>query len=364
MIARSLDIVDWGRPLQEVLRPAPRPQGTQVLVRVEACGVCHSDLHIREGAIDLGGGRKASFAKLGVALPFTMGHEIVGVVESAGADAGIAPGTRCVVYPWHGCGACPRCLVDDEVNCEAGQALGTRRPGGYAQYVLVPHPRYLLDYGTVPADVAATCACSGLTAYSAWNKLPPLCAGDRVLLIGAGGLGLAALHLGHALSAAAISVADIDPDKLRAAGLAGASEAVRLDADAAAPASGEPLAGRFRGVIDFVGSPRTVQCALDACSRGGTVVVVGLFGGSLALSTALLPMRNLCLRGSYVGSLAEMRELLDLMQRGSVPHVPTQRRPLEQANAALDDLAAGRVGGRVLLAPWPAEDAPPVARER
>ena len=356
MMTRSYDIVEWGRPLQEILRPLRQPQGTEVLVRVDACGVCHSDLHIRTGAIDMGAGRRASFASLGVELPFTMGHEIVGVVEVAGPEASVATGTRCVVYPWHGCGRCDVCRSGDEVNCASGAALGTRRPGGYAEHVMVPHPRYLLDYGSLPSDVAATCACSGLTAYSAWRKLPSMSEHDRVLIIGAGGLGLAALHLGRAATSANIVVADIDATKLKGALDSGAKEVVHLGTQSD-PAQTDPrLQGRFRGVIDFVGSPASLQCALGACVRGGTVVVVGLFGGSMELSTALLPMRNLSLRGSYVGSLTEMQELLGLMQRGGIPFVPTERRPLHQANKALDDLAAGKVYGRVMLAPRAASD--------
>ena len=361
MMTRSYDIVEWGRPLQEILRPLRMPQGTEVLVRVDACGVCHSDLHIRAGAIDMGAGRRASFASLGVELPFTMGHEIVGVVEAAGPEASIAAGTRCVVYPWHGCGRCNACRDGDEVNCEAGAALGTRRPGGYAEHVMIPHPRYLLDYGSLPPDVAATCACSGLTAYSALRKLPPMSKHDSVLLIGAGGLGLAALHLARTTGPAKIVVADIDAAKLQAAMASGAKDVVHLDTEAHPVPPDTRILGRFRGVIDFVGSPASLRRALDACVRGGTVVVVGLFGGSMELSTALLPMRNLSLRGSYVGSLSEMRELLGLMQSGHIPFVPTERRPLPQANRALDDLAAGRVNGRIVLAPRPADAHGPVS---
>lgn len=126
---KSYDIVEWGKPLQEVLRDTPKPVGTEVLVKVQAGGICHSDLHIRDCFLDLGNGKHISFENVGVKLPFTMGHEIVGVVAEAGGDASVKAGTPCVVYPWHGCGTCLNCTNGREVDCESGRALGTRKPG-------------------------------------------------------------------------------------------------------------------------------------------------------------------------------------------------------------------------------------------
>ena len=347
----SYDIVEWGKPLQLVVRDTPVPQGREVLLRVEACGVCHSDLHIQKGILDLGNGRTVSFEALGLALPFTLGHEIVGTVVATGPDATVEHGARRVVFPWIGCGKCPLCLRGDELACEANIALGTRRAGGYSDHVLVPDEKYLLDYGTLDPTLAATCACSGLTAYAALKKLPPLQADDTVLLIGAGGLGLAALSLAAELTAARTVVADIDPGKLELATERGAFGVVDLSlANGAARA--RELAGRgLRGVIDFVGSPTTLELALQAIGKGGTVIVVGLFGGALPLSTALLPSRNLTLRGSYVGTLAEMRELLALQHQRAIQPPPIASRSMGDINAVLDDLARGAIRGRTVVTP-------------
>ncbi|MGI4812722.1 MAG: alcohol dehydrogenase [Janthinobacterium lividum] len=345
----SYDIVEWGKPLQRVVREKPVPVGREVRVKVEACGVCHSDLHIRHGALDLGNGQRVAFQSVGATLPFTMGHEIVGVVDAVGPDARIAPGTPCVVYPWHGCGVCLNCRNDREVDCEQGRALGTRRPGGYADYVMVPHQRYLLDYGTLDPLLAATCACSGLTAYSALRKLPPMLAADSLVLIGAGGLGLAALGLTRVLSPARIVVADIDDAKLELAKAAGAHAVVDLRATDASAALRAAAPDGIRAIVDFVGSAQTVDVALKSVGRGGTVVIVGLFGGALSLSTALMPMRNITLRGSYVGSVAEMQALLALLQEQGVESpVKLERRPMSSVNDALDELARGQVAGRLL----------------
>lgn len=346
---KSYDIVEWGKPLQVVLRETPVPSGSEVRVKVEACGVCHSDLHIREGALDLGNGRRIAFESVGVSLPFTMGHEIVGVVDAVGPDARIAPGTRCVVYPWHGCGVCLNCRNGREVDCEKGHALGTRRPGGYSDYVLVPHERYLLDYGSLDPLLAATCACSGLTSYSALRKLPPLLAEDTLVLIGAGGLGLAALGLAPNLTPARIVVADIDDAKLEQASAAGAHGVVNLRSDDAPSALRRAAPNGIRAIVDFVGSAQTTGVALESVGRGGTVIIVGLFGGALSLSTALMPMRNVTLRGSYVGSVAEMQSLLALLQeRGAVSPVKLECRPMSSVNDALDELGRGQVAGRIL----------------
>jgi D-arabinose 1-dehydrogenase-like Zn-dependent alcohol dehydrogenase len=345
---KSYDIVAWGQPLQAVLRDTPVPRGGEVLVKVQACGVCHSDLHIQAGHLDLGNGRKVSFESVGLRLPFTLGHEIVGTVAAAGPDATATVGAPCVVYPWIGCGHCRQCLRGDELACEANISLGTRRAGGFADHVLVPHARYLLDYGTLDPLVAATCACSGLTAYSALRKLPPLAADDGVLLIGAGGLGLAALGLATALTPARIVVGDIDTGKLALARSSGARDTIDLGGDDAAGRLRALLGEGARGVIDFVGSPDTVDLAMKAAGKGGTVIVVGLYGGALPLSTALLPMRNLTLRGSYVGSLQEMRELLALAQREPVLRVPILPRPMAQLNDALAELESGRAHGRIV----------------
>lgn len=345
---KSHDIVEWGQPLQLRVRETPRPQGSEVLVKVAACGICHSDLHIQGGSLDLGNGARVTFESVGVELPFTLGHEIVGAVAAAGPDSTAVPGTPCVVYPWAGCGECRHCMAGDELSCEAGRALGTRRHGGYADHVMVAHQRYLLDFGELDPLLAATCACSGLTAYSALKKLPELSAADSVLLIGAGGLGLAALGLASMLTEARIVVGDIDPSKLALAQENGAHDVLDLSAADAAKNLRRLLGEGVRAVVDFVGSPETVGFALKVAGRGAAVVVVGLYGGALPLSTALLPMRNLNLRGSYVGSLQEMKDLLTLLRRVPVMKLPLHVRPLSDINRALADLSAGRVAGRLV----------------
>jgi D-arabinose 1-dehydrogenase-like Zn-dependent alcohol dehydrogenase len=347
---RSYQIIHWGQPLQLTQRDTPVPRGAEVLVRVQACGVCHSDVHIWDGSFDLGDGRRLALADVGATLPFTMGHEIVGEVAAAGPDAHAAVGAPCVVYPWIGCGLCEACLSGRELDCAAMVSLGTRRAGGYSDHVLVPHSRYVLDYGRLDPHLAATCACSGLTAYSALRKLPECQARDAVLIIGAGGLGLAAVGLARVLSPARIFVADVDPRKLDVAREMGVAGVVDLRAPDALAQLNAQTQRAPRAVIDFVGSAATVGFSIQSAAKGGTVVVVGLFGGSLPLSTALLPLRNLTLQGSYVGTLAQMHELLALAQTQPIASVPLSVRPMHEINEVLTALREGRVVGRVVAA--------------
>jgi D-arabinose 1-dehydrogenase-like Zn-dependent alcohol dehydrogenase len=347
-------IVEWGQALKPADTPNPMPQGTEVLVRVTGCGVCHSDIHIQDGIMDMGGGRKVKYGKVGFKLPHTLGHEIVGVVEALGPQAtGAEVGDKRVVFPWIGCGQCDFCKRGEELLCANGRALGVRAPGGYADQVLVPHPRYLIDFTGVPEALAATYACSGLTAYSALKKLAHLGPEETILIIGAGGVGLSAVMIAPAAVKARIVVADISDRKRDAALKAGAS-AVYNNADKDALKELR-AATRFgagaAGAIDFVGAPATAQFGVNALRRGGTLVEVGLAGGETPFGILTFMQRMLTITGSYVGSLEEMKELMALVKAGKVPPIPVATRPLKDVNLVLDDMRAGKINGRVVVTP-------------
>ena len=349
---RSYQLTGYRAPLERREGPRPEPAGDEVLLAVEACGVCHSDLHLADGYFDLGDGRRLDLTG-GRDLPFTLGHEIAGVVVARGPGAaGVAVGERRVVYPWIGCGGCPTCDGGDEHLCGAPRALGITRAGGFADHVLVPHARYLFDAGTVAVARAATCACSGLTAYGALRKVAarrdPV---PHLLLVGLGGVGMAALGLAPSVVTADLLAADVDPARLEAARGRGAAWTVDAGAADAAKQVRRRTGGGASAAIDFVGSPQSAALALGALAPGGTLVVVGLFGGALRLSLPLLPLKQLTIRGSYVGSLAEMAELMALVRENGVPSLPIDERPLGEAQATLDDLRAGGVLGRAVLRP-------------
>ena len=348
----SYQLTAYGAPLERIEAARPEPSGDEVLLAVEACGVCHSDLHLADGYFDLGDARRLDLAG-GRELPFTLGHEIAGAVVACGPDAaGVAVGDRRVVYPWIGCGGCSTCDAGEEHLCGAPRALGVTRAGGFADHVLVPHARYLFDPGPVATAPAATWACSGLTAYGALRKVAARePAAKHLLLVGLGGVGMAALGLAPSVVSAEVIAADVDAAKLDAAVARGASATVDASAADAVKQVRRRTGGGAAAAIDFVGSARSAAFALGALAPGGTLVVVGLFGGALKLSLPLLPLKQLTVRGSYVGSLAEMGELMRLARGGAVAPLPIDERPLAEAQSALDDLRAGAVLGRVVLRP-------------
>ena len=347
-------IVSWGAPLEAHACPTPAPEGAEVLLRVEAAGVCHSDVHIRAGYFDLGDGERVTLEERGATLPLTLGHETVGEVVALGPDArGAAVGDKRVVFPWIGCNDCDWCESGREHLCNAAKFIGARVDGGYADHVLVPHPRYLIDYGDIPTDLACTYACSGITAYGALTKIGEIGAGDSIVVIGAGGVGLNAVHIAQALYGdAQIVVADIDANKRQAAQGAGAAHAVDNSRAEAVAEVIELTRGGAAATLDFVGAGTSSKFGVDVLRKAGTHVVVGLYGGSkLPLALPGIPPRQLTLRGSYVGTLPEMHALMDLVRAGKVPPIPTSPRPLAEADAALEDLENGRVVGRYVLKP-------------
>jgi len=349
---KSYDLCECGAPLRLMERPTPKPAGTEVLLKVIAAGVCHSDLHISDGYYDLGGGKRLMLADRGVKLPLTMGHENVGEVVAVGPDAkGVKVGDRRLVHPWLGCGECAVCRRGDEQLCRTPFSIGVFRAGGYADHLLVPHPRYLFDIGNVAPEKAAPLACSGITTYGALKKVGPLLQEEPIVIIGGGGLGLMCLALHKAMGGKAAIVVDIDSAKREAARKAGAKTVIDGNASDAAKQITAATDGGAWAVIDLVGASSTVQLAIDSLVKGGKVIVVGLFGGDITLPTASLPLRSMTLQGSYVGSLTEMAELLDLVRRKGAPDLPVGTRPLAAVNEALADLKAGKVVGRLVLTP-------------
>jgi D-arabinose 1-dehydrogenase-like Zn-dependent alcohol dehydrogenase len=342
----SWEIVEHGKPLQKVMKETPRPQGTEVLMRITRSGVCHSDLHIWEGYFDLGGGKRFYVKERGCVPPFTPGHEPLGVVEALGPRAkGVKVGQKKLVYPWIGCGKCAVCKAGQDNHCVSGSRfLGVNRPGAYSTHVLVPDPKYLLDTAGIDDSFAATLACSAVTAYSAAAKLPPVSSKDQVAVLGCGGLGLIAISILNARNVRNIIGCDIDDAKLAAAKELGAKKIVNTRAaDALRELQG------VAGAIDFVGSPATAALGIAALRKGGRYVICGLYGGELVYPLPPIAQRAIGIVGSYVGSLQELKEVVALAKKRKIRPTPIDTRSAEEANAALEDLKAGRVLGRVVL---------------
>jgi alcohol dehydrogenase len=215
--------------------------------------------------------------------------------------------------------------------------------------VLVPHPRYLIDYAPLSASYAGALMCSGLTAYAALKRLASRASRAPLLLVGAGGVGLMGLALARTMYGAPF-VADIDAKKREAALAAGAKEVF----DPADPNTRKAVlkaSGGIYAAVDFVGSDKSLNFATGVLAKGGKVVVTGLLGGGYATAVAMFPLKAMAIEGTQTGTLAEARELIDLVRAKAIAPPPIAERPLDQASNTLDDLRAGKIVGRVVLTP-------------
>jgi alcohol dehydrogenase, propanol-preferring len=350
---RSLQITEFGEPLEWSELPTPEPRGREVLLETVACGVCHSDLHLWEGYYDLGGGNRSYVKDRGVRLPLTPGHEVVGRVVAAGPEAtGVGAGDLRLLYPWIGCGECRYCEADTPQMCSRPRSVGVFSHGGYSDHVLVPDARYLIDIGDLPPEAAASYACAGLTAYGALRKALPLEDDDHLVLIGAGGVGLMAAQVVPVLTGARVVVVDVDDRKLEAARAFG--DCVTVNSRDADPREAilQRSGGRGVGaVVDFVGMSQTAALGYSLLAKNGTLVMVGLFGGELTVPTPSLPLRNVTVRGSYTGSPGELRELIALVRAKGLRPLPVACHPLDAAQGLLEDIREGRIVGRAVVQP-------------
>jgi D-arabinose 1-dehydrogenase-like Zn-dependent alcohol dehydrogenase len=343
---QSWQIVEHGKPLQKTFTETPRPQGSEVLVRITRSGVCHSDLHIWDGYFDLGGGKRFYVKDRGCVPPFTPGHEPFGIVEALGPKAkGAKVGDKRLVYPWIGCGKCAVCKAGHDNYCVSGSRyLGVNRPGAYATHVVIPDAKYLVDTRGIDDSFASTLACSALTAYSAALKLPELGPKDTVAVLGCGGLGLIGISILRARGARNIIGCDIDDAKLAAATKMGA----RKTLNTRSPEAARELRG-IAAAVDFVGSSATAGLGIAALRKGGRYVICGLYGGELVHPLPPIAQRAIGIVGSYVGSLQELKEVVALAKKGKIKKAPVETRSAERANESMEDLKSGRVVGRVVL---------------
>lgn len=357
---KAMRIVEWGKPLE--LRETQIPQLSEngVLVKVEASGVCHTDVHLISGYYDLGEGRKLSMADRGIPLPITPGHEIAGTVDRLGSQVtkdhpDIAESVPVVVYPWIGCGTCRKCVAGQENICEARpRTLGIFDDGGYAEYVLVPNARYLIPLGKIDPLHGAPLACSGLTALSALKK-SRISSKELIVLLGAGGLGTTAIQIVKNTTGAKVVVVDVDDAKLSLAKSLGADLGINsrglTNSEVVVQIKSENGGLPADAAIDFVGMPSTASLGFEALGRGGRMVLVGLFGGEGKFALPFFPLRAVEVLGNFTGSIQDLADMVQLAQRGMVKPVVSETYSLRKANIVLENLVAGRIEGRAVLKP-------------
>lgn len=334
---RAVRLHAAGQPLRCEDLPVPEPIGTQVRVRVAGCGVCHTDLHVVDGI------------QARVELPVTLGHEVAGTVDAVGPDAVGAPeiGSRVVVHGGWGCGECIECLAGNEQRCGRSVAPGFQADGGYAEAMLVPHPRHLVLLGSLDPVRAAPLADAGITPYRAVQRAERwLTPGARVLVIGCGGLGQFALQFLRLLPSAGaqltIAVRERSAARLQRARELGADQLL-FEGEAETPP------GTVNVVLDFVGTDATLADASRVVAPGGLVVLVGEAGGSVPFGFDRLAVESWMTTVAW-GSRDELGAVVQLARAGALRwEVATF--PLERTAEAHARLRAGEVNGRLVLVP-------------
>jgi propanol-preferring alcohol dehydrogenase len=336
MEMRAAVVHEFGKPLALDTVPVPEPGAGQVLVKVMASGVCHTDLHAANGDWPV----KPK-------LPFIPGHEGAGVVAAVGPGVTILKEGDHVGVPWlhSACGVCEYCLTGWETLCPKQQNTGYSVDGGYAEYVLAP-----AAFATpLPAGIgfvqAAPILCAGVTTYKGLKETE-VRPGEWVAISGVGGLGQAAVQYAKAMGMHVAAV-DINPQKLDEARDLGAEITINpMNVDPAAEI--DKLIGGVHGALVTAVSPVAFKQAIGMLRRGGTCALVGLPPGSFETPIFDVVLKRLTIRGSIVGTRADLKEALDFAAAGQIRSV-IEEQPLEAINDVFERLEHGKIAGRVVL---------------
>ncbi len=320
--------------------PMPEPIGDAIRVRVIGAGVCHSDLHVLDGA----------FAEM-VHRPVTLGHEIAGVVDATGPDASdLEISTPVVVMVGWGCGSCAWCVAGHEQLCPSGVEAGSHVDGGFAEHILVPHRRHVVPLGRIDPLDATPFGCAALCAYAAVRRVQPrLSGGGSLAVIGAGGLGQHAIHYARQLTGA--QVVAIDPRSTALVGALAAGAHVALEPGAVTPSLVQEVTHGLGcpAVLDFVGSDESLALAATLVGRQGIIALLGLAGGTLSFGFDTLAAEA-TITTVVAGTIRDLHDVVRLAQQDRYAIALTTY-PLDAVNVALADLRAGLIDGRAVVIP-------------
>ena len=318
----------------------PRPAADQVLIQVEACGACHSDVHVADGDWK----QLAGIVK----RPLILGHEIAGhVVEKGDAVDNLQIGDR-VGVPWihWSCGECEFCREGNENLCSRQQITGVTVDGGYAEFVKAPATHALKIPDGLSALEAAPLFCAGLTVYRAL-KGAAIVAGQRLAVFGIGGLGHLAVQLGRALGADVTAI-DVSEEKLELARSFGAADT--LNAATTDVVKELRRKGKFHVALVTSAAKAAYDTAFSCLRPTGTLLVVGLPAENICFPPILMAAGEIRIHASTVGTRQDLREVLAMAAAGKV-RCQVVARPLAHANEVLDQLRKGQVSGRIVLNP-------------
>lgn len=334
----------YGEPLIVEEVPTPQPAPGQVLVRVAGAGFCHSDIHVIDGEI-----------RVLPRLPLTLGHENAGIVAATGQGvSAVHDGDPVAVFGGWGCGRCDYCVTGHEQLCETPEWAGlSMHDGGYAEYLLVPHERYLVKLSKLNPAEAAPLTDAALTPYRAIKKALPLLEPDHyTLVIGLGGLGQFGLKLLRLLAGCPVIAVDVAADKLRVARELGAIHALDgWDADLVAKIRDLTKGRGVNATFDFVGTDATLALAVASTRSLGKVSQIGLGGGSAWMKVLDNTRFEVQFEATLWGTIKELREVIALAESGQLTSIPIELAPLDSINDVYMRLKRGEVPGRAVIQP-------------
>jgi alcohol dehydrogenase, propanol-preferring len=330
-----------GSPLELGDAPVPELAVGEVLIRVEACGVCHSDTHLADGDWEM--------MKPITNTPLILGHEIVGIVEKLGEGVtDLKPGDR-VGVPWlhWTCGECEFCKEGREVMCSKQKITGCTVNGGFAEYVKAPATHALHIPAGLDPDATAPLLCAGLTVYRAL-KQAELKAGQRLAVVGVGGLGHLAIQMAKAQGAWVCGI-DVQDSKLELAKECGAD--MVLNAAAGPVHKDIKKLGGMHVVLVASGSKAAYEASLRYLRKGGTLVIVGMSPEPISISTVAMIGLEARIIASSVGTRDDLREMLALIAKHPEIHSHVETRPLSAINDTMEQMRRGELIGRVVIRP-------------
>ena len=333
---KAMAVVDYDGPLRLVDVPLPERGPGDVLVRIRYCGVCGSDVKISRGQMGF---------SADLPLPHVAGHEIVGVVAEAGSDVPLRPGSRVVVYDYETCGCCPSCRAGRETTCGSlRRRIGFTHAGGFAEGIVVPWQLAVPLPDAINDRSASALSCAIATAFRAVVTRGQIAFGERVLVSGAGGVGIHAAQIARARGAQVVASDPSVTARRMAESLGLATK------DPAAPGAGKRVDARFDAVIETSGDPATIARLVPLLNPGGRIVIVGYLPGRLSeIDAEALVLAEVAVLGSRFATREDLLAAVELVASGAIRSVVTEEFALGDANQALAAVGAGRATGRVTV---------------
>jgi len=364
-----------GAPLRFEEYPLQEVKAGYVRVKVEYAGVCHTDLHLRTDETSMGSGRFHRLRDIVGEEKFNtmvLGHEIAGHIDELGPDPsknmGFKKGDRVAVFPWLGCQNCETCKAGETNLCDHDPVLlydygcSPDFPGGYQTHMIAEVRHLVKVPDNVGLDIASMLACSGGTSYSAVQKLhnavefgakTNVNGKARIMIIGAGGLGLWAIQLAKVIYPGKVHIVaiDVEQSKLDLAKQYGADEGVIWSRSASEKENADATVknGKINGGIDYIASGVTSSTGFQCLFRNGTLVMVGLHGGTLTVPTAEVVLQQKGVEGSIVFNMQQFKDLVNLVSAKNMTYPGTIYYKFDQVNEALDLLEKGKISGRAVI---------------